>query len=168
MFSAGLGALALTNLFYLLPLICAVLAILGSIKIAWTSSSEVQAIYNDRKKSLTGARATISNHDIQIKKTIKELRAIISCSPLILLLIMILNPNLTIDSSNTGLLGLIIFVVVSPLLIHIVLRYLDKSYNKIYSQLGQLELRAMKIKKILASQNSSNRFQPRNRLGGPE
>jgi len=168
MFSAGLGALALTNLFYLLPLICAVLAILGSIKIAWTSSSEVQAIYNDRKKSLTGARATISNHDIQIKKTIKELRAIISCSPLILLLIMILNPNLTIDSSNTGLLGLIIFVVVSPLLIHIVLRYLDKSYNKIYSQLGQLELRAMKIKKILASQNSSNRFQPRNRLRGPE
>jgi hypothetical protein len=81
---------------------------------------------------------------------------------------MILNPNLTIDSSNTGLLGLIIFVLVSPIFIHIVLRYLDKSYNKIYSQLGQLELRAMKIKKILASQNSSNRFQPKNRIGGPE
>ena len=64
--TASLGALALTNWFTWLPIVCASLAILISIRIAWTSSSELQAIYNDKRKSLTGARATISNHDLSL------------------------------------------------------------------------------------------------------
>ncbi len=167
-FAAGFGALALTNIHPLLPLLCAFATVLVSVRIAWTSSSELQAIHNDKKKSLTGQRATMSNHDAEAKKTMKELRAIISCSPLTLLLFLIINPNLTIDSSGQGLIGLGLYVLASPLLVHILLRYLDKSYNKIYGQLGQLELRALKIKKILASQQTNNRFQPKNRLGRQE
>lgn len=167
-FAASMAALALTNWFSMLPLICAILTVLGSITIAWASSSELQAIHNDKKKSLTGARATMSNHDIEAKKTLKELRAIISCAPLTLLLVMLINPNLSIDMSTKGILGLFLYILITPIFIHLVLRYLDRSYGKIYGQLGMIELRAIKIKKILANQQVSKRFQPKNRLGGRE
>jgi len=166
--AASLGALALTNWFTWLPIVCASLAILISIRVAWTASSELQAIYNDKRKSLTGARATISNHDTEAKKTFRELRAIASCSPLAFLLFTIIEPNMAIDTSTPGLSGLLFYVLASPIIVHIVLRFLDRAYGKIYGDLGQLELKAMKIKKILASQQSSNRFQPKNRLGGNE
>ena len=164
--AAGLGALSLTNWFTWLPIICASLTVIFSIRIAWASSSELQAIHNDKKKSLTGARATMAHHDAEAKKTLKELRAIISCSPLTFLIFMLLNPTLSIDTSGIGLMGLLIYVIISPIIVHLVLRFLDKSYGKIYGELGQLELRAMKIKKILATQNVSERFQPKNRLDG--
>ncbi|MFL2957730.1 MAG: hypothetical protein ACJZ4Z_02945 [Candidatus Thalassarchaeaceae archaeon] len=166
--TASLGALALTNWFTWLPIICASLAIFISIKIAWTASSELQAIYNDKRKSLTGARATISNHDAEAIKTFRELRAIVSCAPLTFLLFTIIEPNLALDTSTSGLTGLLLYILASPLIIHLVLRFLDRSYEKIYGDLGQLEIKAMKIKKILASQKTSNRFQPKNRIGGPE
>lgn len=166
--TASLGALTLTNWFTWLPIVCAFLAIMISIRIAWTSSSEMQAIYNDKRKSLTGARATISNHDAESKKTFRELRAIISCAPMTFLLFTIIEPNMTIDTTSSGLSGLLFYILVSPAIIHLVLRYLDRSYEKIYGDLGQLELKAMKIKKILASQTSTKRFQPKNRLGGIE
>ena len=166
--TASLGALALTNWFTWLPIVCASLAIFISIKIAWTSSSELQAIYNDKRKSLTGARATISNHDAEARKTFRELRAIISCAPLTFLLFTIIEPNLALDTSTAGLTGLLLYILMSPIIIHLVLRFLDRSYEKIYGDLSQLEIKAMKIKKILASQKTSNRFQPKNRMGGPE
>ena len=75
---------------------------------------------------------------------------------------------MTIDTSSSGLSGLLFYILISPVIIHLVLRYLDRSYEKIYGDLGQLELKAMKIKKILASQTSTKRFQPKNRLGGIE
>lgn len=75
---------------------------------------------------------------------------------------------MTIDTTSSGLSGLLFYILVSPAIIHLVLRYLDRSYEKIYGDLGQLELKAMKIKKILASQTSTKRFQPKNRLGGIE
>jgi len=165
--AASLGAITLTNWFTWLPIIGASLAILISIRIAWTASSELQAIYNDKRKSLTGARATISNHDAEVKKTFRELRAIASCAPLAFLLFTIIEPNMVIDTSTPGLLGLFLYVLASPIIVHIVLKLLDRAYEKIYGDLGQLELKAMKIKKILASQQS-NRFQPINRLGGNE
>ena len=166
--TAALGALALTNWFTWLPIVCASLAILTSIRIAWTSSSELQAIYNDKRKSLTGARASISNHDAETRKTFRELRAIASCAPFAFLLFTIIQPNLALDTSTSGLTGLFVYILASPIIIHLVLKYLDRSYEKIYGDLGQLELKAMKIKKILASQKSSNRFQPKNRLGDSE
>ena len=166
--TASLGALALTNWFTWLPIVCASLAILISIRIAWTSSSELQAIYNDKRKSLTGARATISNHDAEARKTFRELRAISSCAPFTFLLFTIIEPNLVLDTSTTGLMGLFLYILASPIIIHLVLKFLDRSYEKIYGDLGQLELKAMKIKKILTSQKSSNRFQPKNRLGDSE
>jgi len=166
--TASLGALALTNWFTWLPIVCASLAILISIRIAWTSSSELQAIYNDKRKSLTGARATISNHDTEARKTFRELRAISSCAPFTFLLFTIIEPNLVLDTSTTGLMGLFLYILASPIIIHLVLKFLDRSYEKIYGDLGQLEIKAMKIKKILTSQKSSNRFQPKNRLGDSE
>jgi hypothetical protein len=166
--TAALGALALTNWFSWLPIVCASLAILTSIRIAWTSSSELQAIYNDKRKSLTGARATISNHDAEARKTFRELRAIASCAPFAFLLFTIIEPNLALDTSTPGLTGLFLYILASPIIIHLVLKFLDRSYEKIYGDLGQLEIKAMKIKKILASQKSSNRFQPKNSLGDSE
>jgi hypothetical protein len=141
---------------------------LTSIRIAWTSSSELQAIYNDKRKSLTGARATISNHDAEARKTFRELRAIASCAPFAFLLFTIIEPNLALDTSTPGLTGLFLYILASPIIIHLVLKFLDRSYEKIYGDLGQLEIKAMKIKKILASQKSSNRFQPKNSLGDSE
>lgn len=139
-----------------------------SIRIAWTSSSELQAIYNDKRKSLTGARATLSNHDAEARKTFRELRAIISCAPLTFLLFTIIQPTLALDTSTSGLTGLFLYILASPCIVHLVLKFLDRAYEKIYGDLGQLELKAMKIKKILASQKTSERFQPKTRLGGPE
>ena len=40
------------------------------------------------------------------------------------------------------------------MLVHSILRFLDKSYDKLYGELAEIELRAIKIKKILGSVGS--------------
>ena len=46
---------------------------------------------------------------------------------------------------------LLLFLLGSPLLVHLILRFLDKSYDRLYGELAEIELRAIKIKKILGS-----------------
>jgi len=40
-------------------------------------------------------------------------------------------------------------MVISPVLVHGILRFLDRSYDTLYSELADIELRAIRIKKIL-------------------
>ena len=53
--------------------------------------------------------------------------------------------------------SILIFMVVSPVLVHFTLRLLDRSYDKLYSELAEIELRAIKIKRILGSLGSGPR-----------
>ena len=52
---------------------------------------------------------------------------------------------------------MVIFMAVSPVLVHFTLRLLDSSYDRLYSELAEIELRAIKIKKILGSLGSGPR-----------
>ena len=45
--------------------------------------------------------------------------------------------------------SIIVFMVASPILVHLILRFLDSSYDRLYSELADIELRAIRIKKIL-------------------
>ena len=49
------------------------------------------------------------------------------------------------------------FIVFSPILVHLILRFLDSSYDTLYSQLAEIELRAIRIKKILGSAGQRGR-----------
>ena len=40
-------------------------------------------------------------------------------------------------------------MIASPILVHLILRFLDSSYDRLYSELADIELRAIRIKKIL-------------------
>ena len=44
---------------------------------------------------------------------------------------------------------MVAFIVISPILVHLILIFLDRSYDTLYSQLAEIELRAIRIKKIL-------------------
>ena len=145
----GFGTLSLSGFSTLATLLCALATISFCGLVAWLSSSELQAIHDDRKKSRIGTRALLEDHDKEQKNTRKELRAIISCAPFAFMPFVLITPSLAIDMGMESLLSMLAFVTISPILVHLILRFLDGSYDRLYSQLAEIELRAIRIKKIL-------------------
>ena len=145
----GFGALSLTGLSTWLTLICAMASVAYAGLVAWLSSSELQAIHDDRKKTRIGTLSLLEDHDKEQINTRKELRAIISCAPYAFLPFVLITPALEIDIGSTSIVAILSFMVASPILVHTILRFLDSSYDALYSQLADIELRAIRIKKIL-------------------
>jgi len=145
----GFGTISLSGFSTWLTLICAFSSVAFAGLVAWLSSSELQAIHDDRKKSRIGTRSLLEDHDEAQANTRKELRAIISCAPFAFLPVVLITPSLAIDMAVDSLIAAFAFMAISPLLVHIILRYLDSSYDILYSQLADIELRAIRIKKIL-------------------
>jgi hypothetical protein len=143
------GALSLTGASTILSLLCALASISFAGLVAWLSSSELQAIHDDRKKARIGTMALLEDHDKEQQNTRNELRAIISCSPYAFLPFVLISPSLAIDLGASSLMSIIGFMVASPILVHLILRFLDSSYDRLYSELADIELRAIRIKKIL-------------------
>ena len=143
------GALSLTGIHSLLTILCAVASVLFAGLVAWLSSSELQAIHDDRKKARIGTMALLEDHDKEQQNTRNELRAIISCSPYAFLPFVLVSPSLAIDLGTSSLISIIAFMFASPVLVHLILRFLDSSYDRLYSELADIELRAIRIKKIL-------------------
>ncbi len=143
------GALSLTGASTILSLLCALASILFAGLVAWLSSSELQAIHDDRKKARIGTMALLEDHDKEQQNTRNELRAIISCSPYAFLPFVLISPSLAIDLGASSLISIIGFMIASPILVHIILKFLDSSYDRLYSELADIELRAIRIKKIL-------------------
>jgi hypothetical protein len=98
----------------------------------------------------------LEDHDKEQANTRKELRAIISCAPYAFLPFVLITPALAINMDILSLGTLLMFLLVSPLLVHLILKFLDKSYDKLYGELAEIELRAIKIKKILGSVGSDS------------
>tara|TARA_B100000700_G_scaffold191967_1_gene211429 strand:+ start:93 stop:5147 length:5055 start_codon:yes stop_codon:yes gene_type:complete len=147
--SMGFGMFSLSGISTWLTIICAISSVAFATLVAWLSSSELQAIHDDRKKSRIGTMALLEDHDKEQKNTRNELRAIISCAPYAFLPFVLITPALAIDMSVDSLLAILSFMVISPVLVHGILRFLDRSYDTLYSELADIELRAIRIKKIL-------------------
>ncbi len=147
--SMAFGALSLTGFSTTLTVLCAAASIAFAGLVAWLSSSELQAIHDDRKKARIGTMAILEDHDKEQQNTRKELRAIISCSPYAFLPFVLVSPSLAIDLGASSLVSIIAFMIASPLLVNLILRFLDSSYDRLYSELADIELRAIRIKKIL-------------------
>lgn len=143
------GALSLTGASTILSVLCALASILFAGLVAWLSSSELQAIHDDRKKARIGTMALLEDHDKEQRNTRNELRAIISCSPYAFLPFVLISPSLAIDLGASSLMSIIGFMIASPILVHAILKFLDSSYDRLYSELADIELRAIRIKKIL-------------------
>jgi len=145
------GMLSLANIAQWATILAALSSIVFAGVIAWLSSSELQTIHDDRKKARIGSRALLEDHDKEQVNTRKELRAIISLAPYAFLPFVLITPSLTIDIGAIPLASILVFMAVSPVLVHFILRLLDRSYDRLYSELAEIELRAIKIKKILGS-----------------
>jgi len=145
----GFGMLSLSGLSTWLTLICALASVVFAAFVAWLSSSELQSIHDDRKKSRIGSMSLLEDHDKEQVNTRKELRAIISCAPYAFLPFVLLTPALEIDMGATSIISILSLMAISPILVHMILRFLDRSYDTLYSQLADIELRAIRIKKIL-------------------
>ena len=145
----GFGMLSLTGISTWLTVICAIASVAFASLVAWLSSSELQAIHDDRKKSRIGTMSLLEDHDKEQQNTRKELRAIISCAPYAFLPFVLVTPSLAIDMGADSLVSIISFMAISPFLVHSILRFLDGSYDTLYSELAEIELRAIRIKKIL-------------------
>ena len=147
--SMAFGTLSLSGISTILTIACACASIFSAGFVAWLSSSELQAIHDDRKKSKIGTRALIEDHDEAQANTRKELRAIISCAPYAFMPFVLISPSLAIDLGITSIASVLGYMLLSPILVHLILRFLDKSYDTLYSDLADIELRAIRIKKIL-------------------
>ena len=147
--SMAFGALSLTGFSTTLTVLCATASISFAGLVAWLSSSELQSIHDDRKKARIGTMALLEDHDKEQQNTRKELRAIISCSPYAFLPFVLVSPSLAIDLGASSLVSIIAFMIASPVLVNLILRFLDSSYDRLYSELADIELRAIRIKKIL-------------------
>ena len=155
--SMAFGIFTLGNLGSWVTALSAFSAIAFAGMVAWLSSAELQTIHDDRKKARIGSRAILEDHDKEQQNTRNELRAIISCAPYAFLPFVLVTPSLTIDLGASSLISMVIFMAVSPVLVHFTLRLLDSSYDRLYSELAEIELRAIKIKKILGSLGSGPR-----------
>jgi len=155
--SMAFGIISLGNVGTWLTALCAMSAIAFAGVVAWFSSAELQTIHDDRKKARIGTRAVLEDHDKEQENTRKELRAIISLAPYAFLPFVLVTPSLTVDTNPSSLISILLFMAASPVLVHFTLRLLDKSYDRLYSELAEIELRAIKIKKILGSLGSGPR-----------
>ena len=149
--AAAFGTLSLANLTSWSIAAGAGASIVFSGVVAWVSSAELQTIHDDRKKARIGARSVLEDHDKEQANTRKELRAIISCAPYAFLPFVLISPALATDTAAPSMMTLLLFLIVSPILVHLILRFLDKSYDRLYGELAEIELRAIKIKRILGS-----------------
>ncbi|MEC8874583.1 MAG: hypothetical protein VX502_04250, partial [Candidatus Thermoplasmatota archaeon] len=154
--AAALGIMSLSNPASWFPALAALTSIFFAGVVAWISSSELQTIHDDRKKSRIGTRAVLEDHDKEQANTRKELRAIISCAPYAFLPFVLITPSLSIDLGAGSLGALLLYLIVSPILVHLILWFLDKSYDRLYGELADIELRAIKIKKILGTVGKSS------------
>lgn len=145
----GFGMLSLSGISTWLTLFCAFASVVFASFVAWLSSSELQSIHDDRKKSRIGSLSLMEDHDKEQANTRKELRAIISCAPYAFLPFVLLTPTLAIDMGANSIGSILFLMVISPILVHMILRFLDRSYDTLYSELADIELRAIRIKKIL-------------------
>ncbi len=145
----GFGMLSLSGLSTWLTLFCALASVVFAAFVAWLSSSELQAIHDDRKKTRIGTMSLLEDHDKEQANTRKELRAIISCAPYAFLPFVLLTPTLAIDMGANSIISILFLMTISPLLVHMILSFLDRSYDTLYSDLADIELRAIRIKKIL-------------------
>ena len=149
--SATLGTVCLASTSNVIPPLAAILAITYTSFIAYISSSELQTIHDDRKKARIGTRAVLDNHDNEQINTRNELRAIISCSSYVLLPFVLIDPTLTISMEGLNIALILLYLASSPILVHFILGTLDRSYDRLYGELAEIELRAIKIKKILGT-----------------
>ena len=149
--SATLGTIAMASTSNFIPPLAAFLAITYTSFIAYISSSELQTIHDDRKKARIGTRAVLDNHDNEQINTRNELRAIISCSAYAFLPFVLVNPTLTISMEGLNIALILFYLISSPILVHFILNTLDRSYDRLYGELAEIELRAIKIKKILGT-----------------
>jgi hypothetical protein len=154
--SAAFGTLSLGNFASWSIAVGAGASIVFAGVVAWISSAELQTIHDDRKKARIGSRSVLEDHDKEQANTRKELRAIISCAPYAFLPFVLITPALAINMDILSLGMLLLFLLGSPLLVHLILRFLDKSYDRLYGELAEIELRAIKIKKILGSVGSDS------------
>jgi hypothetical protein len=99
----------------------------------------------------------LEDHDKEQANTRKELRAIISCAPYAFLPFVLLTPTLAIDMGANSIISILSLMIISPLLVHMILSFLDRSYDTLYSDLADIELRAIRIKKILGKAGNKPR-----------
>lgn len=164
--AAALGIISLSNPASWFTLLAASSAIVYAGVVSWLSSSELQTIHDDRKKARIGTRALLEDHDKEQANTFSELRWIISCAPYALLPFVLVTPALSIDLGVNSLLALFGFLVASPILVHLTLRFLDSSYNRLYGSLAEIELRAIKIKRIIGTASSDRKSSSESQRGG--
>jgi hypothetical protein len=154
--AAAFGTLSLANFAPWSIAVGAGASIIFASIVAWISSAELQTIHDDRKKARIGSRSVLEDHDKEQANTRKELRAIISCAPYAFLPFVLITPALAINTDILSLGTLLLFLLGSPLLVHLILKFLDKSYDRLYGELAEIELRAIKIKRILGSVGSDS------------
>ncbi len=143
----------------ILAYVGATVTILWTLNIAWKSSSELQAIHDDRRKAMTGGRPELSGHDQELANTRRQLKTILSMPPLLFVLLMIATPDLRISLSPLNLLTILAYCTIAPLVISMLLGHLDKSFGRVNTMLGELEIRTIRIKEIVNASDS-----PRTRM----
>tara|TARA_A100001037_G_C14877283_1_gene512315 strand:- start:88 stop:696 length:609 start_codon:yes stop_codon:yes gene_type:complete len=164
--AAALGIISLSNPASWFTILAAFLAIVYAGAVSWLSSSELQTIHDDRKKARIGTRALLEDHDKEQANTFSELRWIISCAPYAFLPFVLVTPALSIDFGTSSLLALFGFLAFSPIVVHLMLRFLDSSYNRLYGSLAEIELRAIKIKRIIGTASSDRNSGSDSQRGG--
>jgi len=164
--AAAFGTMSLSNPTSWFTILAAASTVVYAGVVSWLSSSELQTIHDDRKKAKIGTRALLEDHDKEQAKTFSELRWIISCAPYAFMPFVLFTPALTIDLGTTSLVSLVAFIAISPVVVHLLLKFLDSSYNRLYGQLADIELRAIKIKRIIGTASSERSSNSGPRTGG--
>ena len=155
----GLAVLARSSVIPEIGLICIALATLWMFVVSWLGAGEIQAIHDDRRKSLIGERAALVNHGEEIETTRREVGWILLGAPIFFVLMMTIDPSLQVNTTVSSIGSSVGYILVLGTICLVLLRYLDRLYGLIHNDLAALDIRTARIRGILQSR-TQNRVNP--------
>ena len=156
----GLGLLSYTSIVPEIGLISVALSVLWMFALAWIGSGELQAIHDDRRKAMLGERSALSSHEDELMNTRREISWILLGAPMLFVLVMMLDPSLTVDMTTLNLGSSLGYLILVSMMIIMAINMLDRTYGVLHNQLAALDLRTQRIRGILESRSAARTSAP--------
>ena len=156
----GLGLLSHTSIIPEIGLISVGFSVLWMFALAWIGSGELQAIHDDRRKAMLGERSALSSHEDELANTRREISWVLLGAPMLFVLVMMLDPSLTVDMTVLNIGSSLAYLVLISMMMIMAISMLERTYGVLHNQLAALDLRTQRIRGILESRSTTRTSAP--------
>ena len=102
---------------------------------------------------MLGERSALSSHDDELANTQREISWVLLGAPMLFVLVMMIDPSLTVDMTALNLGSSVVYLVLISMMIILTITTLERTYGGLHNQLAALDLRTQRIRGILESRS---------------